>query len=138
MGIANNMKSIKRLPQVDGELGWYLTAPNVDCKIGKALKGERVADIAIIGAGFTGLAAAERLQELYPDKTIAVVEALDVGQGTSGRNAGFIIDLPHNVDAKENSEAEDFQLYALNQFAIARLYERMQKYSIPCLWHQAG
>ena len=133
-----NMKSIKRLPQVDGELGWYLTAPNVDRKIGKALKGEQTADIAIIGAGFTGLAAAERLQELYPDKKIAVVEALDVGQGTSGRNAGFIIDLPHNVDAKENSEAEDFQLYALNQFAIARLFERMQKYSINCLWHQAG
>ena len=62
------MKSIKRLPQVDGELGWYLTAPNVDRKIGKALKGEQTADIAIIGAGFTGLAAAERLQELYPDK----------------------------------------------------------------------
>ena len=99
------MKSIKRLPQVDGELGWYLTASNVDRKIGKALKGEQTADIAIIGAGFTGLAAAERLQELYPDKKIAVVEALDVGQGTSGRNAGFIIDtrcafrgIPFSVD----------------------------------------
>jgi hypothetical protein len=49
------MKSIKRLPQVDGELGWYLTAPNVDRKIGKALKGEQTADIAIIGAGIYGL-----------------------------------------------------------------------------------
>lgn len=132
------MGVIKVLPQVDGDLGWYLTAANRGQNIGQRLKGRQQADIAVLGAGFTGLSVAQRLRELYPHKTIAVVEALDVGQGTSGRNAGFIIDLPHNVDANDNSSEQDAQIYQLNRFATDRLQQWVQKHQIDCMWQQAG
>lgn len=44
---------------------------------------------AIVGAGYTGLAAARRLHELDPDGTIIVLEGLEIGEGSSGRNSGF-------------------------------------------------
>jgi glycine/D-amino acid oxidase-like deaminating enzyme len=46
------------------------------------------ADFVIVGAGFTGLAAAAWLRLLAPDKTVAVLEAHHIGSGASGRTGG--------------------------------------------------
>ncbi len=51
------------------------------------LQGARHVDVAIIGAGFTGLNAALRLANA--GQSVAVLEANDVGWGASGRNGGF-------------------------------------------------
>lgn len=132
------MQSIRFLPQLDGELGWFETAPNRDRAIGAPLKSSRTFDVVIIGAGFTGLAVAHRLAELEPGAKIAVIDALKVGQGTSGRNAGFIIDLPHNLDAGALDAAYNHALYRLNGFAIERLRGMRDRFAIDCLWHDAG
>lgn len=132
------MQKIKKFPHVDGALGWLETSPNKDLALGARLKGEHTFDIAIIGAGYTGLSLAHRLAELNPDARIALVDALRVGQGTSGRNAGFIIDLPHNLDAAEPDVAHDRQLHQLNKFSIARLQQFKDRFNIDCNWQQAG
>ena len=49
------------------------------------------ADFAIIGAGFTGLAAAAWLRLLAPEKSVAVFEAARVGAGASGRTGGMVL-----------------------------------------------
>jgi glycine/D-amino acid oxidase-like deaminating enzyme len=49
------------------------------------------ADFAIIGGGFTGLAAAAWLRELAPDKSVAVLEAAHIGAGASGRTGGMVL-----------------------------------------------
>ncbi|GAB7529334.1 FAD-binding oxidoreductase [Pseudomonas sp. 3A(2025)] len=59
------------------------------------------ADVAIIGAGFAGLSAARRLSQLDPTLRVVVLEAGVVGEGATGRNSGFIIDLPHEVSAED-------------------------------------
>lgn len=51
------------------------------------LSGAAQADIAIIGAGFTGLSAALHLAEAGAD--VVVLEANQPGWGASGRNGGF-------------------------------------------------
>jgi glycine/D-amino acid oxidase-like deaminating enzyme len=132
------MQKIKKFPRVDGDLGWLETSPNRDQHFGQRLKGGHSFDIAIIGAGYTGLSLAHRLAELNPGAKIALVEAMRVGQGTSGRNAGFIIDLPHNLDAGKPDVAHDHQLYRLNTFAIERLKSFKDRFNIDCNWHQAG
>ena len=55
----------------------------------------------IVGAGFTGLAAARRLHELDPGADIAILEATTVGEGSSGRNSGFLspADIAGSIDA---------------------------------------
>lgn len=54
-----------------------------------ALPGE--VDIAVLGGGFTGLAAAAWLRCLAPQKTIAVLEANRLGAGASGRTGGIAL-----------------------------------------------
>lgn len=50
-------------------------------------------DVAIIGAGFTGLSSAFNLRKQAPDLSVAVFEAEMVGYGASGRNGGFSMTL---------------------------------------------
>jgi glycine/D-amino acid oxidase-like deaminating enzyme len=57
----------------------------------QALNGDLSVDIAIIGAGYTGLWTAYYLKKLQPDLQVAIVEAQTVGYGASGRNGGWLI-----------------------------------------------
>lgn len=55
---------------------------------GAAVEGEIRAEVAILGAGFTGLSAALHLAR-DAGADVAVVEAEGIGWGASGRNGGF-------------------------------------------------
>ncbi len=55
-----------------------------------ALDGECAADVAIVGAGYTGLWTAYALKLHDPGLRIAIVEAETAGYGASGRNGGFV------------------------------------------------
>jgi len=132
------MPQIRKLPAIDGQLGWFETSASRHSAIGQPLHGQHHFDFAVVGAGFTGVALARRLAELHPQARIALVEALEVGQGASGRNAGFIIDIPHNVDGGEADADSNRQLHALNLFAIERLRAIKDRHGIDCAWHDAG
>ncbi|MCF3936703.1 FAD-binding oxidoreductase [Acuticoccus sp. M5D2P5] len=60
------------------------------------LDGAERADVAIIGAGFTGLSTAIHLAEAGVD--VAVIEAESVGYGASGRNNGQVIPTLSRLD----------------------------------------
>ncbi len=63
------------------------------------LAGELRADLAIVGAGFTGLWAALEAVERDPGRRVAVLEGGRVGWGASGRNGGFVSSsLTHGLD----------------------------------------
>jgi glycine/D-amino acid oxidase-like deaminating enzyme len=51
----------------------------------------RDVDVAVIGGGFTGLAAAGWLRRLAPERTVALLEAGQVGSGASGRTGGLAL-----------------------------------------------
>lgn len=53
------------------------------------LRGRVEADVAVVGAGFTGLWTAYHLQRADPSLRIALVEAGVAGFGASGRNGGW-------------------------------------------------
>jgi glycine/D-amino acid oxidase-like deaminating enzyme len=48
-------------------------------------------DFAIVGGGFTGLAAAAWLKRLAPEKSVVVLEAFSLGAGASGRTGGMAL-----------------------------------------------
>ncbi len=54
-----------------------------------ALPGDRDADVAIAGGGYTGLWTAYYLAKAQPDLRIVVIEAEFCGFGASGRNGGW-------------------------------------------------
>lgn len=69
---------------------WADSAPG-DASPRPALTGHHEADVAIIGAGLTGLWTAYYLKTLSPGLAIRVLEAERVGHGASGRNGGWVI-----------------------------------------------
>lgn len=132
------MQQIKKLPAIDGQLGWFESVPFTrPMPVQQAEKDEHF-DVIIVGAGFSGLATADRLAQLRPEARIALIDALEVGQGASGRNAGFIIDLPHNLDPTEPDAEANTKFRDLNNFAIQRLKRIQEQQGFDVCWHQAG
>lgn len=54
------------------------------------LGGDTTADVAIIGAGYSGLWAAYYLKQARPDLDVLVIEKAFAGFGASGRNGGWL------------------------------------------------
>lgn len=60
---------------------------------GLPLRGSLDVDLAIVGAGFTGLNTAREFCDSHPGASVAVLESAVVGYGASGRNGGFNMKL---------------------------------------------
>jgi glycine/D-amino acid oxidase-like deaminating enzyme len=67
---------------------WHDTLPG-ELRPRASLAGEVDVDVAIVGAGYTGLWTAYYLHEADPSLRIAIVEAEVAGFGASGRNGGW-------------------------------------------------
>lgn len=59
-------------------------------KLRAPLPGDLQLDVAIVGAGYTGLWTAYYLKQAQPDLRIAIVEQRHAGYGASGRNGGWL------------------------------------------------
>jgi len=129
--------NISPLPCDDRTNGWTALLPKPPPA--SQLLGRHRADFVVIGAGFAGLAAARRLAELKPASRILLLDAQRVGDCSSGRNSGFIIDLPHETESL-SEEALDHQsrVLRLNRFAIERLRELVTRHAIDCEWAERG
>lgn len=97
-------------------------------------------DVVVIGAGITGLSAARRIAELQPEATVLVIEAGVCGEGSSGRNSGFLINLPHNTGMSgHGSELEVAKKQiALYQEGLDWLQALTTTHHIDCGWNPVG
>jgi glycine/D-amino acid oxidase-like deaminating enzyme len=57
---------------------------------GEPLRGTHEADLVVVGAGLTGLWAAQQALERDPGRSVLVVEGGRIAHGASGRNGGFL------------------------------------------------
>jgi glycine/D-amino acid oxidase-like deaminating enzyme len=90
----------------------------------------------VLGAGFTGLAAARRLAMLRPDWRVVVLDAQRVGGGASGRNSGFIVDLPH-YDPRRGVDGNG-RLLRLGRAGLEHLRGLVHSHAIACDWTERG
>lgn len=74
-----------RIPE--GSLWWDTLAKPVSAR--PPLEGDTEADVAIVGAGYTGLWTAHYLSSFDPSLRIVVLESAVAGFGASGRNGGW-------------------------------------------------
>lgn len=77
----------KPYPEYADRCGWNALLP--PRQIRPSASGRLDADYVIVGAGYTGLAAARQLHALAPSAAIVVLEATEIGEGASARNSGF-------------------------------------------------
>jgi glycine/D-amino acid oxidase-like deaminating enzyme len=80
---------------------WWDTLPDeLKRPLGSPLQSQCTVDVAIVGAGYTGLWTAYYLQKADPTLRIAIVESEVAGFGASGRNGGWASALfPVSLDA---------------------------------------
>ena len=98
------------------------------------LAGEARADVAVVGAGYTGLSTALHLAGLGVD--VCVLEAGHVGEGGSGRNAGhcnptFMHHSPDEVSRLLGPEHGE-RMTRLQARAGGFLYDLVRRHRIDC------
>ena len=128
--------AVKILPKEDATNGWSRILPPRQPT--SALKGDVRADWLVVGAGFAGLAAARRLAENRPDDHIVLLDAHEVGEGASGRNSGFAIDLPHNVGGEFEELTGAHEYIRLSRAAIDYLDTCVTQNGIECAYTHRG
>ncbi len=117
----------------------YWAATAAPLEVGPALEGESETEVAVVGAGFTGLSTALHLAQA--GHKAVVLDAHAPGWGASGRNNGQVVAAlkhePHEMEA------------AFGQAAAARLIEAVgtgpdlvfglvERYGMDCAARQRG
>ncbi|SMQ86101.1 Glycine/D-amino acid oxidase [Devosia lucknowensis] len=97
-------------------------------------------DVAVIGGGFTGLTAAREL--LIAGRSVAVLEAGQIGAGASGMNAGFVVPNfakadPNAVRAKLGEQGGNALLRLVGDGANA-VFRTIAEDGIDCDARQVG
>ena len=124
-------------PINDETCGWVHTTAKVPAF--PRLEEDKQVDWAIVGAGYTGLAAAYRIAELRPQDSIMLLDAEAAGKGASSRNSGYIVDITLN-DGGSTLADEKTQLAKnkLNRAGLDLLRNRVEHYNIQCDWDDSG
>jgi glycine/D-amino acid oxidase-like deaminating enzyme len=88
---------------------WWDTLPEeLTSPLGVPLSGDATADVAIVGAGYTGLWTAYYLSLADPTLRVTVLEAEVAGFGASGRNGGWASALfPASLTALARASSRD-------------------------------
>jgi glycine/D-amino acid oxidase-like deaminating enzyme len=107
----------------------------------RPLEGDRDADVAVIGAGLTGLWTALFLKEHDPGHEVAVIEQGLAAYGASGRNAGMLsetVDHGHGLAIEHFGEAEARRLAALGETNVAEMTAFLIERGIRCDYEPTG
>ena len=108
---------------------------------GDPLPGDRDVDVAIAGAGFTGLWTAYYLSQADPGLRIAVCEREIAGFGASGRNGGWCSALfPASLAKLERMAGRDaaVAMYRAMQHTVDEVGRVVAAEGIDCHWAKGG
>jgi len=105
----------------------------------KNLNKDDYSDWLIVGAGYTGLSAARKLGQLYPNQKIILVDAQLAGEGASSRNSGYLVDTTLNDGFTSNKKLENYKkktdIYELGIQAVKKF---VKEYQVDCDWNECG
>ncbi len=105
----------------------------------KSLSSNLNCEWLIIGAGYTGLSAARKLGQLYPNEKIILVDAQLAGEGASSRNSGYLVDTTLNDGFTSNKDLENYKkktdIYELGIEAVKKF---IKEHQVDCDWNECG
>jgi glycine/D-amino acid oxidase-like deaminating enzyme len=106
-----------------------------------AVKADRSVDVAIVGAGYTGLWTAYYLKQADPSLRVAIVEAEVSGFGASGRNGGWCSALfPSSITALAGEHGPEAAVgqYRAMQATVAEVGRVIDDDGLTADWRAGG
>lgn len=105
-----------------------------------ALVGEEVADLAVVGGGYSGLWTALLAKERDPSTDVVLLEGREAGWAASGRNGGFCAaSLTHGrANGAGRWPAEIDQLEHLGAENLDGIEDAVTRYGIECSFERTG
>ena len=110
-------------------------------EIAPQLAGDASVDVAIIGAGYTGLSTAYHLKAAEPSLEVAVLESETLGFGASGRNGGFVMTLfgaSLGLLRALHGDARVREAHAYMERAVAGLEAMLAEHRLECDYQRSG
>ena len=105
----------------------------------KTLQSNDDSEWLIVGAGYTGLSAARKLGQLYPNQKIIIVDAQLAGEGASSRNSGYLVDATLNDGFTSNKELDNYKKKAdIYDLGIKVVKKFINEYQVDCDWNECG
>jgi len=119
---------------------WHDTVPG-SLEPRDPLQGDRDADVAIAGAGFTGLWTAYYIKKARPELRVVVCEREIAGFGASGRNGGWCSALfPASLSKLDRMGGRDaaIAMYRAMQQTVDEVGAAAAAEGIDCHWAKGG
>ena len=117
---------------------WLGTRPYTP---GPPLAGDLDVDVAVIGAGYTGLTSAYFIKEAEPGLRVALLEADVVGFGASGRNGGFSmtkVGMMHSITALRFGKARTVEAHQYAERAVDLVHRLVEELGFDCDYEHPG
>jgi glycine/D-amino acid oxidase-like deaminating enzyme len=102
---------------------------------------DQLADWVVIGAGFTGIAAARRIAELDPGKRVILIDGKQPGQGASARNSGFVVacESPGHAQIHTKAGRDSYMArHTIDSAGVAEVKRLVNVHKITCDWSRTG
>jgi len=106
-----------------------------------SLQGDIEADVAIIGAGYTGLWTAWYLKQARPSLNVVILEAEIAGFGASGRNGGWCSAFLSGIDHWLGNPLQRDRAIRLQRLmfeTVAEIGRVADEQSVDCHFEQSG
>ena len=105
----------------------------------KTLSNDINCEWLVVGAGYTGLSAARKLGQIYPNQKILLVDAQLAGEGASSRNSGYLVDTTLNDGFTSNKELENYKKKAdIYKLGIEAVKKFIKEHQVDCDWNECG
>ncbi|MCU0281012.1 MAG: FAD-binding oxidoreductase [Acidimicrobiia bacterium] len=117
---------------------WLSTRPYTP---GPPLAGDLDVDVAVIGAGYTGLTSAYFIKEAEPGLRVALLEADVVGSGASGRNGGFSmtkVGMMHSITALRFGKTRTVEAHEYAERAVDLVHRLVEELGFDCDYEHPG
>ncbi len=116
-------------PHYQSACGWNALLPE---RTGETLDCDLDCDLVVVGAGYTGLAAARRWAEAAASDQVVVLDALALGEGNPGRNSGFLLEVALAEDADDSAVDRLSDCNSLTSATMAEIARLVAASREPC------
>lgn len=132
------MRDVKLFPAELGPSGWFETSSHKHHQFNDPEEILDKYDFVVVGGGYGGFGAAWRFAELNPEAKVAVFEAIRIGNNDSGKNAGFLIDVPHAFGTDTSTIEEKKWNVKLYETSINKIRSIIQDNNLDVDWDDCG